>query len=296
MIMQARDVTQEQIEHLCAGYRAGVEEPAFGSADQVLLRAAARSARYRSLRRQLYAPSVLLLAVLGSAAAGWFGLSGSHRSLPLPAATLTTRAGPAALQQKGRLLPARSGHLQATRPAVQAFTPPVLLTPHVNVRDFVRAVPTLAAAESPDETPAHRKTMLQAVDTISTVQSAPAPTQSAAIDLNAPGALEVLRRTRPEDYRRIVAILAEITRHPQRDVPRWLQTNFDARDIVYQPLWLTSFPPKRRLSFSLEGQPYRAVLTITDQGARVFPVDDTTQCQASAARVLCGAPKLRRPR
>jgi hypothetical protein len=275
MITQAHDVTQEQIEHLCAGYRAGVEEPAFSSADQVLLRAAARSARYRYLQRQLGTPSVLLLvallAVLGSAAAGWFDLAGSHRSVPRPA-TLTTRADPAAPLRTGRLLPLHSGYLQTTQTAARAFTPPVLLTP---TSTPVRTV---------------QKAMLQAVDTISVAQSAADPAQSAAIDLNAPGALDALRRSRPEDYRRIVVILAGITRHAQGDVPHWLQANFDARDVVYQPLWLTSFPPKRRLSFSLEGQRYRAVLTITDQGARVLPVDDTAQCRASPGGVVCGDP------
>lgn len=115
------------------------------------------------------------------------------------------------------------------------------------------------------------------------VQGVPAGTASAfsvdtshEVDLDAPGALAALRTTRPEDYARIMAIFAGITRHPQKDVPHWLQTTFNAHDVIYLPVWLTSFPPKRRLSFSLDGRRYRAILTVTNQRGRVSPVEGIT--------------------
>jgi hypothetical protein len=84
--------------------------------------------------------------------------------------------------------------------------------------------------------------------------------------------LQALKIRRPADYARITAILAGLRHHPDRDVPRWMVTAFDASNVVYLPFWLTSFPPKRRLSFSLDDRRYRVVVTITENGAQVFPV------------------------
>ena len=92
------------------------------------------------------------------------------------------------------------------------------------------------------------------------------------VDLNAPGVLDRLKTQHPADYGTIAAILAGLRHHPSRDVPHWMMTTFDARQVQYVPLWLTSFPPKRRLSFSLNDTRYRVVLTITRDGALVFLV------------------------
>ncbi|HEX4052428.1 MAG TPA: hypothetical protein VHY19_16285 [Steroidobacteraceae bacterium] len=81
-----------------------------------------------------------------------------------------------------------------------------------------------------------------------------------------------------------MAILSGITQRPQSDVPRWLQTTFGARDVLYQPVWLTSLPPKRRLDFSLENRRYHAVLTITDQGAWPLPVQAAPRYRCSSGR------------
>lgn len=46
-----------------------------------------------------------------------------------------------------------------------------------------------------------------------------------------------------------------------------------SRTHSYFPLWLTSLPPKRRLSFCLQDARYDVVLTITRNGARVSSTD-----------------------
>jgi len=55
-------------------------------------------------------------------------------------------------------------------------------------------------------------------------------------------------------------------------VPRWLQASFNARDISYQPIVLTSHPPKRRLSFALDDTRYVAVITLTNVKGTVVPL------------------------
>ncbi|HUN72501.1 MAG TPA: hypothetical protein VMU52_09340 [Steroidobacteraceae bacterium] len=92
---------------------------------------------------------------------------------------------------------------------------------------------------------------------------------AAEVDLNSPGALDDLKVTKPADYVRIRRIIAGVTRHPDADVARWISATFHAGDVSYEPLWLTSYPPKRRLRFCLEGTGYRAILTMTPNGARV---------------------------
>ncbi len=303
MNIQAHDVNHAQIEHLCAGYRAGVEVSPFSAADRRLLRAAARSARYRALQHRLGAPSALLLAallaVLGSAAAGWFDLSRSHPRSPPAAAVPLARLGPAtppvlldtSASVRGPRAPAYrppGARLVTTRTALQVTVQPAVSTELLASTSPEVPVPALPPPPALDLTAA------SAPAVSATAATAPPPAAASGsatgqVDLNAPGALASLRVSRPQDYGRIVAILAGITRHPQRDVPRWLQTAFDARNIIYQPLWLTSFPPKRRLSFSLESQSYRAVLTITGQGAHIFPADGTT-----VQRRACPAQQTRR--
>lgn len=96
---------------------------------------------------------------------------------------------------------------------------------------------------------------------------------AARIDLNAPGALDSLRVGNPSDYVRIMRIIAGLTRHPELDVTRWISATFHAANVSYLPLWLTSLPPQRRLSFCLGSTSYGVVLTITSNGAQVSPTD-----------------------
>jgi hypothetical protein len=91
-----------------------------------------------------------------------------------------------------------------------------------------------------------------------------------SIDLDQPGALETLQRSNPTHHAKIQKILDRLPRQPDAKVPRWIQTNFDARDATYGPMVLTSFPPKRRVSFTLDGTRYEAIVTVTNwRGERV---------------------------
>jgi len=68
------------------------------------------------------------------------------------------------------------------------------------------------------------------------------------------------------------AILADVLLRQDAEVPRWLQASFNARDISYRPIVLTSHPPKRRLSFTLDDTRYIAVLTLTNVTGAVVPL------------------------
>ena len=114
---------------------------------------------------------------------------------------------------------------------------------------------------------------LQETSAVSTMTTEATCATAAMIDLNAPGALDGLKVRRPADYAKIMRIIAGVTQHPELDVARWISATFHAGNVSYLPLWLTSLPPQRRLSFCLGSASYGVVLTITGNGARVSPTD-----------------------
>ena len=91
------------------------------------------------------------------------------------------------------------------------------------------------------------------------------------VDLNEPGALEQLERTNPAHDAKIQAILAGIRAQPEERVAAWIEATFDAEDATYGAVMLTSVPPKRRLSVTLDGVEYRAVVTLVDFYGRLIP-------------------------
>jgi hypothetical protein len=81
------------------------------------------------------------------------------------------------------------------------------------------------------------------------------------VRLNSPADLAQLRKTNPDHYARAVRLMGSANRFCKNGEPK-LQ-NADGRDISCATLLLTSYPPKRALSFTLDGTPYVAIVTIT---------------------------------
>jgi len=87
---------------------------------------------------------------------------------------------------------------------------------------------------------------------------------SEPIDLDNPRNLEAVQRDHPKHYAKIQQILADVPRQPARDVAKWMHTQFDARDVLYTDLLMTSLPAKKRLRFSLDQDAYVATVTLPD--------------------------------
>ncbi|MGB6486445.1 MAG: hypothetical protein WBE91_06135 [Steroidobacteraceae bacterium] len=228
-------MSDHDIERLCAGYRATVQDPPYDPADAALIRAAARrahQARRLPVRRVAYGIAATLLAALGLAA-GMRSLTFWHR--PSIIATRATAA-------------------QEARPSKARTSP---------FNDYLTNAMLGSASTG----------FLQETSAVSTTSTDPTCGTAAAIDLNAPGALASLKTTKPADYGKIMHIIAGLTQHPELDVARWISATFHAGNVSYLPLWLTSLPPQRRLSFCLGSTSYGVVLTITGNGARVSPRD-----------------------
>jgi hypothetical protein len=91
------------------------------------------------------------------------------------------------------------------------------------------------------------------------------------VDLDEPGVLDALRSSHPAHYAKITRLLAGVLHRSDRGAVRWMEATFDARNVRYGPLVLTTHPAKRRLAFSLDGTPYEIVLVLSHLGGDVVP-------------------------
>ena len=91
-------------------------------------------------------------------------------------------------------------------------------------------------------------------------------TLSRVVDLDKPGALEALQQLNPTHYEKIWQIVTGILQQPDAAVPGWMRANFDARGVLYSQIEMTSYPPKRRLSFALDDTRYVVVVTLSRSG------------------------------
>jgi hypothetical protein len=91
-------------------------------------------------------------------------------------------------------------------------------------------------------------------------------TLSRVVDLDKPGVLEALQQLNPTHYQKIRQIVTGILQQPDAAVPGWIRANFDARGVLYSQIEMTSYPPKRRLSFALDDTRYVVVVTLTREG------------------------------
>ena len=97
-------------------------------------------------------------------------------------------------------------------------------------------------------------------------------TSARTVNLNKPGALEALQRSNPTHHEKVRRILDGILQQPDAAVPRWIETNFEARNVSYAPILLTSDPPKRRLSLALDDTRYEAIVTLTNARGEIVPL------------------------
>ncbi|HEX8783994.1 MAG TPA: hypothetical protein VF764_11515 [Steroidobacteraceae bacterium] len=92
-----------------------------------------------------------------------------------------------------------------------------------------------------------------------------------AVHLNSAADLAQLHKTNPDHYARAVRLISSASRLCDPGAPK-LQ-NADGRDISCAMLLLTSYPPKRALSFTLDGTPYVAIVTITADRPQLMHAD-----------------------
>jgi hypothetical protein len=87
--------------------------------------------------------------------------------------------------------------------------------------------------------------------------------QYSTVDLNQPEVLQRVARENPFHFAMIRRILAGVDTMPEQAVGRWMKSQFNATDVTYSSVMLTSDPPRKQLTFTLETTRYSALLTLT---------------------------------
>ena len=90
------------------------------------------------------------------------------------------------------------------------------------------------------------------------------------VDLDQPGALERLHRDNPAHFRAVQQILREAPERKPETVVRWIRTAFDA-DMASVLRIKTSYPPKARLSFTLDETEYSALVIMRNTEPALMP-------------------------
>ena len=114
----------------------------------------------------------------------------------------------------------------------------------------------------------HRRAFVAATTLVSL---APAFAATSTVDLDSPQALAQLRSERPAHYEKVIALLRDAERMPEKQVEGWIRTHYDADAVQLGSMLLVSYPPKRRLSFSLENVAYRATIVVALPPATIVP-------------------------
>jgi hypothetical protein len=86
------------------------------------------------------------------------------------------------------------------------------------------------------------------------------------VDLDAPGALQALQLSNPTHFNIVLQVMSGVAQQPDAQVPGWMRATFNTQGVHYAPIAMTSFPPKRRLSFVLDDSRYTIVVILARDG------------------------------
>ena len=85
------------------------------------------------------------------------------------------------------------------------------------------------------------------------------------IDLDQPGVLDALKLEHPQRYQAVSALLLASEHTPCKgNELKLLKTQFNVQDFKCGMMLFTSYPPKRHVSFELDGVNYEATVEFKD--------------------------------
>ena len=90
------------------------------------------------------------------------------------------------------------------------------------------------------------------------------------IDLDQAGAMQRLEQQNPAHFAKIERLLREAPAQSVASIPRWMRTQFAAKDVQTHSLLKTSYPPQTRVSFVLDDARYTKTIYV-DAPARMIP-------------------------
>jgi hypothetical protein len=97
-----------------------------------------------------------------------------------------------------------------------------------------------------------------------------------SVNLDRPGVLEQLRETDPSTYKRIAEVIRAAETLPcETKELSLMKARDELRQLQCGALILTSFPPKRRIAFTLEHTFYTGTVAMTYAPGRVMKAHET---------------------
>ena len=111
-----------------------------------------------------------------------------------------------------------------------------------------------------------------AVMLVSTAMVAFAAPPIPTYDLNQPGMLDWLEQDNPAHYTRIVAMLEVAQQRSCEETERVFKVEYDAEAHCRAMTTLMSEPPKKHMSFVLDGRRYMKFIAILPREARRVPL------------------------
>jgi hypothetical protein len=93
--------------------------------------------------------------------------------------------------------------------------------------------------------------------------SCPFVATAATLDLDVPGAMDALERSKPSHYARVVQLVSAAQRQPCRSEDfRRVQVALAAKDLDCSMIVKTSLPPRQRVTFELDGAVYSTTVVL----------------------------------
>ncbi|MGZ5038576.1 MAG: hypothetical protein ACXWG1_00225 [Usitatibacter sp.] len=95
------------------------------------------------------------------------------------------------------------------------------------------------------------------------------------IDLDRPGALDAVAQANPEHHRKLVGIIEAASDVDCREMPKMLAVKYGALGSCTAPhMLLTSLPPKRHLSFTIDDTEYVVNVALRGEPAKMVPAGE----------------------
>lgn len=93
---------------------------------------------------------------------------------------------------------------------------------------------------------------------------------SKSVNLSVAGAMEQIRKSNPAHYKKVQSISSGLASRSDAPVRQWMRTKFQAKDVFFSNIFLTSSPAQRDISFVLDDTRYYGRVMSTPGGGQVF--------------------------
>ena len=100
----------------------------------------------------------------------------------------------------------------------------------------------------------------------------PAASLFSFVDLNDPIAMERVQKSNPDQYRKVQSMLGNLVPHHNQPEGRHRAIDYRPEHVSVSNIMLTTYPPKRDVTFALDSTFYSGRVTLEEWGGVTYPV------------------------